>query len=83
MLLNNEKKLVLVCWSKGQRDLFQKFRLTKVESYASRAKLLKFVKSLKHETKKKYLVEALRFYGGITNDMSIGHILWNFNINLL
>jgi hypothetical protein len=29
------------------------------------------------------LVEALRFYGGITNDMSIGHILWNFNINLL
>jgi hypothetical protein len=22
------------------------------------------------------LVEALRFYGGISNDMSIGHISW-------
>jgi hypothetical protein len=48
--------------------------LTKAESDASKAKLLEFVKTLTHETKNKYLVEALRFYGGISNDMSIGHI---------
>ncbi len=73
---NDEKKFILICWSNGQRDWFQKFKLTKAESDASKAKLLEFVKTLTHETKNKYLVEALRFYGGISNDMSIGHISW-------
>ena len=45
--------------------LIIKFRFTAVESDASRAKLLEFVETLRHECENKSLYEAWQFCGGI------------------
>ena len=52
-----------------------KFRLMTIESNASRAKLVKFVETLRHECVKRLLYEAWQFCGGIkTSGIPIDHI---------
>ena len=57
------------------KRLIVKFGLTTVENDASRAKLLDFWKTLRHECENKPLYEAWWFCGGHER---VGHISWNF-----
>ena len=54
--------------------LIIKFGLMAVESDASRAELLEFVETLRHECENKSLYEAWQFCGGINEWYTIGHI---------
>ena len=54
--------------------LIIKIGLTPVECNASRAELLKFVETLRHEFENKSLYEARHFLGTETSGISIGLI---------